>query len=52
MEKLHDPEDAKIFLSVIIEEYAEDGDIEAFLLALKDVTKHRAELRKLWKIQN
>jgi DNA-binding phage protein len=47
MEKLHDPEDAKIFLSVIIEEYAEDGDTETFLLALKDVTEAQGGIKKI-----
>jgi len=37
MESLRDPEDARVFLSVILEEYGDDGDTEAFLLALKDV---------------
>lgn len=47
MEQLHDPEDAKIFLSVIIEEYAEDSDTEAFLLALKDVTEAQGGIKKI-----
>jgi len=47
MESLHDPEDARIFLSVIFEEYEEDGDTEAFLLALRDVTEAQGGLAKL-----
>jgi len=39
MEQLRDPEDARIFISIALEDYEEDGDIEAFLLALKDVTE-------------
>jgi len=47
IEQLRDPEDAKIYLSVALEEYEEDGDIEAFLLAVKDVAEARGELSKL-----
>jgi len=47
IEKLRDPEDARIFLSVIFEEYEEDGDTEAFLLALRDVTEAQGGLVKL-----
>jgi len=47
MESLRDPEDARIFLSVIFEEYEEDGDTEAFLLALRDVTEAQGGLDKL-----
>lgn len=49
MENLRDPEDAKLFLSVILEEYEEDGDIEAFLLALKDVTEAQGGFDKIAK---
>lgn len=34
---LQDPEKAEIYLKVALEEYQEDDDIEAFLLALKNV---------------
>jgi DNA-binding phage protein len=47
MESLRDPEDARIFLSVIFEEYEEDGDTEAFLLALRDVADAQGGLDKL-----
>jgi probable addiction module antidote protein len=47
IEQLRDPEDARIYLSVALEEYEEDGDIEAFLLALKDVAEARGGLSKL-----
>jgi DNA-binding phage protein len=49
IEKLRDPEDARIFLSVILEAYEEDGDIEAFLLALKDVTEAQGGFDKIAK---
>jgi DNA-binding phage protein len=47
IEQLRDPEDARIFLSVIFEEYEEDGDTEAFLLALHDVGDAQGGLDKL-----
>ena len=37
IEQLRDPEDAKIYLSVALEDYKKNGDIEAFLLAVRDV---------------
>jgi DNA-binding phage protein len=49
METLHDPEDARLFLSVILEEYEEDGDTEAFLLALKDVIEAQGGIAKVIK---
>ena len=38
IEQLRDPEDAKIYLSVALADYEQNGDIEAFLLAVRDVT--------------
>ena len=38
-ERLSDPEYARIFLDVAFEEYEEDGDIEALLLALRVVAE-------------
>ena len=37
IEQLRDPEDAKIYLSVALEDYEKSGDIEAFLMAVRDV---------------
>ena len=37
IEQLRDPEDAKIYLSVALEDYEKNGDIEAFLMAVRDV---------------
>ncbi|MCY3680266.1 MAG: hypothetical protein OXH16_02635 [Gemmatimonadetes bacterium] len=37
IEQLRDPEDAKIYLSVALEDYEQNGDIETFLLAVRDV---------------
>ena len=42
-ERLADPEYAKIFLDVALEEYEKDGDIEAFLLAIRDVAETKSE---------
>ena len=47
IEQLRDPEDAKIYLSVAFEEYEEDGDIEGFLLAVRDVAEAQGGMSKL-----
>ena len=39
IEQLHDPEDGNIYLSVALEDYKKNGDIEAFLLAVRDVVE-------------
>ena len=39
IEQLRDPDDAKIYLSVALEDYEKDRDIEAFLLAVRDVVE-------------
>ena len=39
IEQLRDPEDAQIYLSVALEDYEKDGDIEAFLIAIRDVVE-------------
>jgi len=49
METLHDPEDARIFLSVLLEKYEENGNTEAFLLALKDVIEAQGGIGKVIK---
>ncbi len=46
-ERLCDPEYARVFLDVALEEYEEDGDTEAFLLALRDVAEAQGGLTKL-----
>ena len=38
LEALKDPEEAKIYLEVSLEEYEQDNDKEALLLALRNVT--------------
>ncbi len=39
IEQLRDPEDAKIYLTVALDDYEKNGDIEAFLLAVRDVAE-------------
>ena len=47
IEELHNPEDAKIYLSVALEDYQKNGDIEAFLLAVRDVAEAQGGMSKL-----
>jgi DNA-binding phage protein len=46
-ERLADPEYAHEYLAVALEEYEEDRDTRAFLLALRDVAEARGGLSKL-----
>lgn len=39
IEQLRDPDDAKIYLSAAFEDYEKDRDINAFLLAVRDVVE-------------
>ena len=39
IEQLRDPDDARIYLSVALEDYEKDKDIDALLLAVKDVAE-------------
>ncbi len=39
LEFLKDPERARVYLEVALEEYEKDHDSEAFLLALRDVAE-------------
>ena len=47
IEQLRDLEDAKIYLSVALEDYEKNGDIEAFLLSVRDVAKAQGGMSKL-----
>ena len=47
IEQLRDPEDAKIYLSVALEDYEKNEDIEAFLLAVRDVAEAQGGMSKL-----
>ena len=48
-ERLADPEYARVFLDVALEEFEKDGNREAFLLALRDVVEARGGVGKLTK---
>ena len=47
VEKLREPDEAKIYLSVALDAYEQDGDTRAFLLALRDVTEAQGGITKL-----
>lgn len=47
IEQLKDPEDAKLYLQVALEEYQEDGDTEFFLMSLRDVIKAQGGIGQL-----
>ena len=47
IEKLKDPIQASAYLEVALEEFEEDNNAEAFLLALKDVAKAQGGISKL-----
>ncbi len=47
IEQLRDLEDAKIYLSVALAAYENDEDIDAFLLAVKDVAEAQGDISKL-----
>lgn len=49
IDQLRDPEDAKIYLSVALEDYEKDEDMETFLLALRDVAEAQGGISKLAK---
>ena len=46
-EELQDPQEAQAYLDVAIELYEEDGDTQAFLMALRDVVEAQGGLGKL-----
>ena len=47
IEQLRNPEDAKIYLSVALEDFEKDEDIEALLLAVRDVAEAQGGMSKL-----
>jgi probable addiction module antidote protein len=47
VEKLQSPVEAQAFLDAAIEEYEEDGDTEAFMLALRHLTEAKGGISKL-----
>ena len=48
IEQLRDPEDAKVYLSVALDDYEKNGDIEAFLLVVRDVAEAQGNSRTDW----
>lgn len=46
-EDLKDPLEAKAYIEVALESYEEDKDIEAFLIALRDVAQAQGGISKL-----
>jgi probable addiction module antidote protein len=49
LEELKDPEKVKAYIDVALEEYQRDNDVEAFLLALRDVAEAQGGLGELAK---
>lgn len=47
LSRLRDPEEARIYLEIALEEYAEDQDAEAFLMALENVAEAQGGLSLL-----
>ena len=47
LEALKDPEEAKVYLEVALEEYEQDNDKEAFLLALRNVAEAQGGISAL-----
>lgn len=47
IEDLKDPEDARAYLEVALEEYEQDRDTEAFLMALRHVAEAQGGIGKL-----
>ncbi|MGD9108507.1 MAG: putative addiction module antidote protein [Gammaproteobacteria bacterium] len=52
IESLKDKREAATFLQVALDEYQKDGNVEAFLLALRDVAQAQGGLAKLSKNTN
>lgn len=47
IKSLKDPKEASAYLNVALEEYKKDNDMEAFLLALRDVAEARGGISRL-----
>ena len=45
--QLRDPDDAKIYLSVALEDYEKNEDIDAFLFVVRDVAEAQGGISKL-----
>lgn len=49
IESLKKPKDADLYLRIAMEEYQEDGDTEALLVALRNITEARGGMSQLAK---
>jgi len=49
IESLRKPKEADLYLRIAMEEYHEDGDTEALLVALRNITEARGGMSKLAK---
>lgn len=49
IEQLRDPDDARAYLQLALEEYEQDHDAEAFLLSLRSVAKAQGGIGELAK---
>lgn len=49
---LNNPEDALAYLQASLDQYFEDGDMQAFLLALRNLAKAEGGLARLAKLTN
>lgn len=49
VERLQNPEEARLYLEVALEEFEHDGDKEAFLLAVRNVTEAQGGIGALAK---
>jgi len=47
IEKLRDPEEARLYLDIALDNYEKDGDTEELLMALRDVAEAQGSLMKL-----
>lgn len=52
IEQLKNPEEAKVYLEVALEEYEKDKNTEAFLMAIRDVAEAQGGLSALAKRTN
>lgn len=52
LEKLADPTEALAYLKIALEDYEQDLDSEAFLLALRDVAKAQEGMKQIAKPTN
>ena len=49
IESLKKPKEANLYLRIAMEEYHDDGDVEALLVALRNITEARGGMSKLAK---